>query len=46
MNYFELKVTEKKQLQEKLSAFPYLPKNGTYFYKGVSSPLPTKKDRS
>ena len=36
-DYFELKETEKKQIQEKLSAHLYLPKNETTFAK-VSCP--------
>ena len=36
-DYFELKETEKKQIQEKLSAHSYLPKNETTLGK-VSSP--------
>ena len=36
-DYFELKETEKKQIQEKLSAHPYLPKNETTLAK-VSCP--------
>lgn len=45
-DYFELKISEKKQIQEKLSVLLHLPKSRTYICKDVPTSLSIKKDRS
>lgn len=44
-SYFELKAVEKKQIQEKLSVLPHLPKSRAYIYKDVLPSFFTRKNK-